>query len=38
LPVVQEGDGEQKETIVAVSTAPGKPDKDGHSRFEAGGI
>ena len=38
LPVVQEGDGEQKETIVAISTAPEKTDKDGHSRFEVGGI
>jgi len=28
LPVVQEGDGEQKETIVGISTAPGKTDKD----------
>jgi hypothetical protein len=38
LPVVQEGDGEQKETIVAISTGTGKTHKDGHSRFEVGGI
>jgi hypothetical protein len=34
LPAVQAADGEQRETIVVISTAPQKTDSDGHSRFE----
>jgi hypothetical protein len=34
LPAVQGDDGERNETIVVISTASQKTDRDGHSRFE----